>query len=434
MSRAKRGGLTLTTGEIGKVKCLRQELMMPGERINMRMNGTVRLETLRERDVLRIHAHLATFMTPVRWVWSDFPQYLREGADTAVTPAVNTTAGNWDALGIGSYTATPPTPGYLQFYQDNYLRIVNEWYKWPEEPDFVFADIGNYGVPAVPLSQAWNRCRYDATPDDSNDYTVSSATSFDVRDLAETQAKFRGAMKRDVLSYNRWIELVEETWRGDGSREVDQVPIMIDQTEMGVNPREMPATDGASLGTWQSMYDFGVDHTIRGIVAPEHCILTTMLTVRFSSTLEGRSPLSIPGELSWYELVGDPEWISSAKPQAVKIREVVQNNDTTQLGFLPAGWQWRADFDVIGRSIDIRDTFPYMNNPTTQAQAKDASRTKDAFRSSALDDYIADIYFNEDSFQPIGGSMDSYMSGMLDDVVVNTGGNRDEFPKGGKML
>ena len=75
-----------------------------------------------------------------------------------------------------------------------------------------------------------------------------------------------------------------------------------------------------------------------------------------------------------------------------------------------------------------------MLPPSTAAEAKDASRVIDAFRSQALDDYIVDVYFNEDSYQPIGGSMDSYFSGMLDDVQVNTGGNADEFPKGGKML
>ena len=432
MSRAKRGGLTLKTGNIGHVNCLRQDLMMPGERMDMRMSGTVKLETLRERDVLRIHAHLATFMTPLRWLEPTFPQFLKEGPDTAVTLGTATSDGDWDSLGIGSYTATPPTPARYDFWENAYLRCVNEWYKWPENADFVAGDINDTGVKAVPLAATWSRARLDATSDASDDYTLASATNFDVRDLAEKQAKFRSAMKRDVLSYNRWMELIEETYRGDGSREVDQVPIMLDQTEIGVNPREMPATDGASLGTWQSMFDFGVDHTVRGIVAPEHCVITTLLTVRFSSTLEGRNPLS--GRLEWEELAADPEWITAAKPQVVEFEDVLQVTNNNTLGYLPAGWQWRSEFDVIGKSVDIRDTFAYYDTPTTQAHTKDASRIKDAFRSSALDDMLISIYFNCDSRQPIGGTMDSYFSGMLDDVVVNTGGNRDEFPKGGKML
>ena len=46
MSKCKRGGHTIKTGKIGRVNCLRQEMLMPGEHMNISMNGTVRLETL----------------------------------------------------------------------------------------------------------------------------------------------------------------------------------------------------------------------------------------------------------------------------------------------------------------------------------------------------------------------------------------------------
>lgn len=432
MSRARRGGLTLTTGKIGRVNCLRQDVLMPGERVNLNMAGKVRLESLRERDVMRINAHLATFMTPIRWLWSDWPDYVKQGPDTALSPPL-TSSVNKAAIGIGHYFESG-AKNTLKWFTDAYLRCVNEWYIWPEESDFVLADIGDNGVPAVPLQSAWNRCRYDTTPDQTADYQVSAASSVvDVRALAETQAKFRSAMKRDVMSFNRWMELVKETWKGDPSREVDQVPIMLDQVEVGVNPREIPATDGASLGQWQSLYDFQVDHDIRGIVAPEHCIITTLLTVRFPSTIEQINPMASE-YLDWYETVGDPEYLAAARPVEVERRELVGGTSTLSLGYLPGGWQWRADNAVIGKQIDTKESFPYMDLPTTQAHAKDATRVKDAFRSQTLDDYLVDIYFDLDSRQPIGDSMDSYFSGMMDDLQVNTGGRNREFPKGGKVI
>ena len=209
MSRASRGGLTLKTGTIGRVNCLRQQLMMPGESMNISINGSCRLESLRERDVLRINAHLGVFMTPLRWLWSDFPQYLREGPDTAVTPATVASETSWAKYGIGSHT-TGGVGSYLQFYRDAYNRVYNEWYKFPEDSDI--STMNDDGAKAVPLSKAWTRCRYTATPDDTADYDVASATDFDVRTLAETQARFRSAMKRDILSYNRWMELVKEIY------------------------------------------------------------------------------------------------------------------------------------------------------------------------------------------------------------------------------
>lgn len=427
MSKASRGGLTLKSGKIGRVNCLRQQLLMPGERVDINLDGQVRLETLRERDVMRINAHLGIFMTPLRWLVPEFPDYLKQGPNTAIQIPTHYDV-NWAKFGIGCYGGPTQTSLFNKFYLDSLLRIYNEWYKWPEDPDATGWD--DDGNKAVPLSKAWSRCRYDATPDDSQDYTLPG-TSLDVRDLAETQARFRSAMKRDVLSFNRWMEFVKETWKGDGSREVDQVPIMIDQVEVGVNPREMPATDGASLGQWQSMYDFRVSHGVKSVVAPEHCVLTYMLTVRFGSIIEGRHPLG--ATYQWQDLAADPEWIAAAQPQAVLLNEVAASDASTQLGFLPEGWKWRCDHDVIGSRIDEMDSFPYMNAPTTQEECKDATRVKNAFRSNRLGDYVADIFISEESRQPIGNAMDSYFSGMVD-CGVGISGSNDEFPKGGKML
>ena len=436
MSRASRGGHTIKTGKIGRVNCLRQQFLMPGERINQSINGRVVLETLRERDTLRINAHLATFLTPIRWLWPDWTDFVKEGPDTLKTPPTMSYP-DMAQYGIGSSSAVA-TGTYHKWYLENVLRVYNEWYKHPENADAVEADLTTEpypdGLKAVPLSTAWSRARYDATPDDTDDYTQSSATNFDVRDLAEVQARFRGAMKRDVLSYNRWMETVQQTWRNsDPSREVDQVPIMLDQTSVGVNPREMAATDGASLGTWQSMFDFYVNHDINGIIAPEHCIVSTFLTIRFAPIVESSMPLST-NQVNWFELVGDPEWIAAAEPQLVQMRDLFDTTSSTTVGYLPAGWQWRCNHDVVGFRIDQRDSFPMMRTPTTQAECKDATRIVDAFRSQSLGDYLVDLHFTENSVQPIGDSMDSYFSGMVDDLENHPGGSGDEFPHGGKML
>ena len=428
MSKVSRGGLTLKSGIIGRTNCLRQQILMPGERMNMNMSGNVRLETLRERDVFRINAHLATFMTPLRWLWSGWPDYVKSGGQSGIIPSLSGEA-NLAKFGIGATNSTIVTQGCHQFWQDSLLKIYNEWYKWPEDADATtWNDDGNI---AVPLSKNWSRCRYDATPNDSDTYTEASVNDFDIRELATTQAKFRSAMKRDVLSFNRWMELVKQTWKGDGSREVDQVPIMLDQVEVGVNPRDMPATDGASLGQWQSIYDFNVDHGIRGIVAPEHCIVSTILTVRFASITEGRHPLAQNSE-PW-NIIADPEILGALPPQQVQLGDVFMTDSSTPIGYLPAGWPWRSDHDVIGSRIDAADSFPYMNAPTTQAECKDATRVKDAFRSQRLGNYVADIYIQEESYQPTGTAMDSYLSGMIDHTM-NIGNSQDEFPHGGKQL
>ena len=401
---------------------------MPGERMNISMNGKVRLETLRERDVFRINAHLATFMTPLRWLFPEWPDYVKSMGTPSI-PVLGATP-DLAKYGIGAYNSLVTSSGAFKFWEDALLRIYNEWYKYPEDSDATtWDDDGNI---AVPLSKNWSKARYTATPANSTDYTQQTiGDNFDIRELALTQSKFRSAMKKEVLAYDRWIELVKNTWRGDGSREVDQVPIMLDQVEVGVNPRDMPAHDGASLGQWQSIYDFNVNHSIRGVTAPEHCIISTILTVRFASITEAKHPLTetvVP-----QDIIADPEYLSNDQPQRVVANQLFMTDNAFEIGYLPAGWQWRSDHDVIGPRIDAADSFPYMKAPTTQAETKDATRIKDAFRSQRLGDYVADVYFREECNQPIGTSMDSYMSGMMDHTR-NMGNSNDEFPHGGKQL
>lgn len=433
--RVQRGGETLKTGKIGRANCIRQQILMPGEKMTQRVKGQVRLESLRERDALRINAHMATFMTPIRWLFTQWPDYIKAGDTTGITlPMTTTTRLDTYGLGAGSTLVSQSIP---QFWVDAYLKCINEWYKWPENDDVIKTDLeagdGPAGAVACPLSKTWSRMRLQRDPNQTTDTDVASATAFDVRDLAETQAKFRSAMKREILSFNRWMELVKEYWNGDGSREVDKVPMLIDQQDIGVNPREIPASDGASLGQWQSLFDFEVDNTISGIVAPEHCILTTILLIRFSPMVESRHPLA-SDQPDYWTVVADPEVLSVARPTDVKHRELFTSDDESHLGYLPSGWQWRSDHDVVGLSVDQRDSFPYSLVPTTMPETKDATRIKSAFRSQALDDYLVNLYFTETSNQPIGDSMESYFSGMTDDVRNGVGGRGKEFPKGGKQL
>jgi hypothetical protein len=202
---------------------------------------------------------------------------------------------------------------------------------------------------------------------------------------------------------------------------------MVDQTEIGVDPRELPATDSAGLGDWQSIYDFGVEHDINGIAAPEHCVLTYILTMRFAPVIEGRNPLAIE-DLNWEQYVGDPEILRNQRPENVRIKDIASETSTTSLGYLPSGWRWRMPWDVVGKRIDDADSFPMMNVPGTQAAAKDATRIKDAFRSQALDDYIVDLQFSERSRNLHGSALESYFGGMVG------AGSDSALPKQGKML
>lgn len=134
MSKVRRGGYTLKSNKIGIVNCLRQQILMPGERMDVSINGSIRLESLRERDVLRINAHLATFMTPLRWLWSGYPTYVKEGPSGASGVVPTISVQNPSMYGIGA-DDTASSPSIARHFLENYLRIYNEWYIWPEDAD-----------------------------------------------------------------------------------------------------------------------------------------------------------------------------------------------------------------------------------------------------------------------------------------------------------
>jgi hypothetical protein len=419
----ERGGQVLKTGKIGRVNCIRQQLMMPGENINISIKGQAKLETLRERDSLRINAHLGIFITPLRWLWANFPTYLREGPGTSQNPVVSTT---WDLsrYGLGSFVGA--NVNMHNFWYQNVRRVYNEWYKWPENED-----VGTWGIdgePAVPLQHSWSRTRFNVDPSPEDYEAPVAGNTLDVRDLAKAHGRFKAAMERDILTYNRYMELVKEAYNANGSREVDQVPIMVDQVEVGVNPRQISATDGASLGQYSSMFDFGIDHQVQGVTAPEHSVLSYFLTIRFAPIIEGRHPLSNPDYLDWEDFVGDPQILGESAPKEVNLGAVAALPNNVPLGYAAAGWQWRSGHDTIGKRIEGRNSFPYMKTPMTQAETKDATRVQQAFRSQSLGDYTVDCFISEKSRNLLNTPLESYFVGLKGD------GNKAEYPKQGKML
>jgi len=424
----QRGGLVVKAGDVGRVNCLRQQILAPGERLSGRIAGSVRMETLRERDYFRIHAHLGIFATPIRWLWSSWPSYVLEGPSTSRRLPTETGTSPL-AVGIGSQSSDRFS--IVNFWRLAYDRVWNEWYKFGEDADKSISSVSGldqgYGLPAVPLQCVWSRIRASKSPSgDDRDVSVSS-NKFSVEDLAEAQARYKSEMRRDVLTFDRYMEALKTLYGREGSREVDKVPMMISEAEIGVDPREMPATDGASLGQWQSIYDFQIDHRW-DFVAPEHMIIGYYLTVRFAPIVEDeRSPFATGLGMNQQEFVGDPVVLQSTAPVNFAFQEVFGDGSSSNIGFKPAGWQWREGFNIYDERFSDRGSFPIMDNPTTLANTRDATRTDNAFRSESFRDMVCHLYFTESSHRAFPDAMESYTLGQYG------GSGGSEYPHQGKM-
>lgn len=415
MPKYDRGGNVWKTGKIGRVTCLRQQMIAPGEVLDSKVTGQVRLTAMRERESARCHARLDAFLTPVRWLWDQWPQYLKDGPDSNLVPPTRNMT-RIDSLGLGSAAPGGIAQPVPRYFYDSLLRIYNEHYKWPENADITTWPVQGAKATALPIS--WSRMqRFDGPQPTDYELETTQAGSrekFDIRDLAQLQAKYRNAVERDYIAHDRYVDLIEELFNGKGSREVDKVPYHIDSATLGVTPEQMYATDSGGLGAVMSLYDFQVNHDFGKITANEHMILTYLITVRFESVSENeQNPMLQPED--WASRTGDAGLLSSQPPQPVKRKQISGGTNNHVMGYLPAGWQWRTRWNMVDERFDNRQSFPvYKDNAIADVSAdtyRDATNINNCFRSAHLLDYQCVLDFFETSDSPIPGAKSSLFSG-----------------------
>lgn len=390
----------MKVGDIGRFSCIRQHLLLPGERLKASIRGNVRLAGLRQQTSVYLHAQIDAFAAPLRWYYPDFVDYLQEGTTTAKTIPI-LTGTDWTAnrrqtshLGIGEINFD-----FAKWYAQHPINVWNEWYRWPEDakisvttPPISFFD--EQGKECVNLPSAVTRM-HDAPVFDTLEYQVPSATTMDVRDLAIWQARFGQAAKTDWSSQDRYNVFMKDIHAAKGSNEVDQVPIRLRKgATLSVMPRDMYATDGASLGELMSINNFQVNHTWDDFIASEHMIVCYMMLLRLSPVFERAvAPGIYPSHTSYSIYNGDPNIIAAARPASVQARELHGAGDGTSVGYLPAGWQLREGFSHVDFTVGNINNFPLLDGgPQTAAGWRNASTiNSNTFRSTALRHWFADL-------------------------------------------
>lgn len=398
-----RGGKSLLTGEIGRLKVIRQIVLNPGERLDARIRGNVRLAATRQRTSVYLHAKMEAFAAPLRWYYPDWTEYIKEGVSTSrLIPTM--TGLDWTSqnarvdttqLGIGFVNDE-----FCKWYAQHIVNIWNEWFRWPEDarisvlapPISFFQD----GGPAC-INLPSNASRMHNLPVfDTNEVNVASATTLDVRQLALVQARMHQAAVTDWSAQDRYKDFIRDVYgpRAKGSNEVDQVPIRLQRgSDLSVSPHTVWANDGPSLGELMALANFNVSHQWSNFIAPEHMVVAFVMLLRFSPILQdGPAPGIYPSRTAYAHYQADPNVLSQMQPVAVSQVEIDQG-DSTVMGYLPAGWQHRGGFDHIDDTVADLGNFPLLTNqPATAAGYRDATLINgDIFRTTALKHWFADL-------------------------------------------
>lgn len=399
-----RGGKSIITGDIGRFKILRQHLLLPGETLRPSVAGNVRLSALRQQTAVHLNVSLEAFAAPLRWFYPGWTTYIQEGISTAETiPTVSTgwtdipTRGR--SLGIGDVTSA-----FCRWFVDMPVSVFNGWYRWPEDTKHAISPalttfFADWGQPCVNLPFVGSRLHTDPEAAfHTSEHEVPSATILDVRTLQHYQARLAQAAKEDWTSMDRYNQFMRDMFGAPGNSEVDKIPTRLRKgATLGVQPHDMYASDGASLGELASLNNFKVDHHWSPYRAREHEIVCYIMVCRFAPIFEDNViPGAYPAETNYSTYQGDANILDNRMPEPVASLEIEGDGDSTDIGWAAAGWQLREGHSHVDYSAKLVNNFPFMDNTTlTAAGFRDASAiNSNTFRSTALRHYLGDLDFS----------------------------------------
>lgn len=417
MSLYNRGGTSMIVGRIGKLQCVRQVVLLPGERLSMKVKGHFKLAALKQQITgVKLDARIDAFASPIRHYDPNWTTYVQEGVTGASTiPTIATWNANFpetSTIGVGRITHD-----FMKFYAQHVVNIWNEWYRWREDarvsvdsPPLDF--FANFGKECVNLESAMTRLH--AVPDiHTDEQNVPSATVLNVKDLARIQSRYAQAASTDWKADGKYNEFMQEVWgpKARGSNEVDKVPIRLrGGAKLSVQSSQIYATDGASLGEAATFSNFDVDNTWNDFIATEHMVVAVVVVLRFSPISDSAPALFLyPDDFSKALAIGDAYQIANLPPIAVKARQLENDPGSGVIGYLPSGFEWREGYNHIGHKILQLNSFPLLDDQIlTAAGLRDASKISNCFVSTELEHYYGDMLFqcNVDSqIRPAGMSI-----------------------------
>ena len=165
--------------------------------------------------------------------------------------------------------------------------IWNRYFKHPTDADknvTYLIDAGTnvndslYGVECCHIKRIWNSAIKSTLTTD--DYTVNSATSFTLYDLAQKMSRLGTEVQRDWFA-TRYRDIMAEIYGSNVNIDADERPELINRVISTISGEDIDGSDDATLGQFAGKGIGTASISIANKMFPEHGTVYIMGLVRY---------------------------------------------------------------------------------------------------------------------------------------------------------
>ena len=398
-----------TLGAIGSLQVENYFITLPGDSIAVDWRSVERLSPLRRNMSADALVHKFAMWVPMRHVYSNWVDFIKDGHDEGVT--------------LGSYTTNASTPIYCtgesiaggqsfpKWLIVPYMKVFNRFFKLPTAPDLADNYLITaseqeryYGLACGHEKAIWNTGLAETLSSSDRQYSVSGSV-VDLPDFANKRSYLKSEITRDYTA-NRYREILQRVWGSDVNIDADQRPELLAHTKQWLSGYDVNVSDTAGVGGYSGRAVGQSRLAFPPKFFAEHGVLLLMRLVRFPPIYGYENQyLATKPEPTYQQISGDPILLSKAEPYDMTLNDISIAGGATSLGQVPAGQYFRTHKSHVHYKYNELGGHPFLSSPfsaLSDVTHCDSFKYDSMFQSSDMKHWNAQSYVQAErrSFVP----------------------------------
>lgn len=418
-----------STGSLGRLKVLSTVPVLAGDSFELNYVGAFRLSPLRRGLAIDSNVDFFTFYIPHRHSYGqEFVDMLKAGIPKTGTPVLLSTDTAQaptdeypDPTGFLGTHVNPQTLKLPKYFYQSYLRIYNNYFKNPYDPDVTVAldamDPANLqdGIVCSHLESFWTK------PLNPNDQTTSTYNvpvngangGLDIIGLNQAYGKLHTQQERDNFM-SRYREVVG-SFGGSTHYDADNRPHLLMRSNFWASGYDVDGTSQETIGQFSGRVQQPFHHQVPRFYVPEHGVMMTLALVRMPPVVQNECHyLASKATLDYTDIAGDPALIGNAPPRTVNSALIFARRGYKGYDFKVPEGQWLR---FMPHYVDNRYTavqgFPFLSNIPDNVHNATKCNSHDydtMFQTNQLGQWNIQSKMNVNVYRRLPSARDSIMT------------------------